>query len=426
MANLTELLGEKESLKTRVKALTQNPYVTVDELNKAGKELQDLNALIEQEQEKRPVNEPLWAAVGGSKGTITMGPFVAVKDKIYRNMWGNPVSSTEFKTFPDFAKTVKMGDSQRLGKITNGMVENIPSSGGFLVPAQFSEVFIDKTIEGSVLLPGVSMFPMTTNRLMIPAWDSHDHSNNGVFGGISAQWGSEAAVNAIQTPKPRKMELQTKLLILITAASEELAEDALNLEGNLEQGLSSATAWEFDYQLINGGGAGKPLGVMKAKSTITVSKETAQVSGTIVYANIVKMLASLHPACWGSAVFLAHPSTLGSLLQLSLPIGTAGSIVPAFTFENGNYNLLGKRVLFTEKCQPVGTSGDLILLDRSQYAVGLRKDITMDVSDHVFFTSLQKAYRVVFRADGQPLWEHPVTPANGAAALSWAVVLQTR
>ena len=50
----------------------------------------------------------------------------------------------------------------------------------------------------------------------------------------------------------------------------------------------------------------------------------------------------------------------------------------------------------------------------------------MDMSDHLFFTSLQKAYRSVMRIDGQPGWKDAVIPASGGAPLSWAVTLENR
>jgi len=49
--------------------------------------------------------------------------------------------------------------------------------------------------------------------------------------------------------------------------------------------------------------------------------------------------------------------------------------------ESGKFTLLGKEVLFTEKCPALGAKGDLILADLSQYAIGMRKEIALDRSN---------------------------------------------
>ena len=249
---------------------------------------------------------------------------------MFHNTATKSLSRGEFKNFKEFALTVKNKDTQRLIKASAGMVEGVPTSGGFLVPEEFTALFIDKTIEDSVVLPGCTIFPMKSNRLIIPAFDNHDHSK-GIFGGVAAGWGAEADVSSIKIPKLRGMELAAKLLVLFTAASTELTEDAPDFESNLEVNLAKAMAWQLDYALINGTGSSQPLGILNASSTITVSKAASQAPGTLLYANITAMVGSLHPKCFEQAVWICHPSCLPQLLELNLPIGQAGSIVPAFT-----------------------------------------------------------------------------------------------
>lgn len=63
-----------------------------------------------------------------------------------------------------------------------------------------------------------------------------------------------------------------------------------------------------------------------------------------------------------------------------MSIGTGGVHIPVFKEENGRFTIWGKEVIFTEKCPSLGKMGDLILADLSQYAIGIRKEISLDRS----------------------------------------------
>ena len=73
----------------------------------------------------------------------------------------------------------------------------------------------------------------------------------------------------------------------------------------------------------------------------------------------------------------------------------------------------------------LGAEGDLVLTDLSQYALGMRKEITIEQSRHVFFASDATAWRTIVRFDGMHMWASAYTPRNGPT-MSWAVTLAIR
>ncbi len=79
------------------------------------------------------------------------------------------------------------------------------------------------------------------------------------------------------------------------------------------------------------------------------------------------MIARLYQGGWNNAVWLCSQTCLPELLQLSLAVGTGGSAALVMTNVNGRYYIYGKEVIFTEHCSAVGTEGDIILADLSQY-----------------------------------------------------------
>jgi HK97 family phage major capsid protein len=357
--------------------------------------------------------------------------FLRASDKKYSKMFGSPQVAHEFRSFSDFATAIRMGDTKLLNtykRAAHGSIEGIGSSGGFFVPEQFAQPFIDKTIEESVILPGVALYPMETQVINIPGWDNADHTS-GIFGGISASWVAEAQNNNEQIPKAKSIQISAKMLAIFAAASQELAQDSPTYESSLQEGLQKAAIFKLDDAFINGTGAGMPLGILRADSLITITKETGQSSATILFENVSKMLARLHPACWNEAVWVAHPSTLPQLLALYIPMGVGGEVpsqYSLFAFNNGQYSLMGKPVYFSEKCKQLGTKGDLILVDRSQYIVGLRRQIGLEMTQHLYFKTIENAYRATMRVDGLPAWSQAITPANGTDTLSWAIAIEDR
>jgi len=152
-----------------------------------------------------------------------------------------------------------------------------------------------------------------------------------------------------------------------------------------------------------------------------------------LYANLVKMLSRLHPACYGNSVWVCSPTTIPELLQLTIRVQNAGgtdfvggSHVQVLSQDGkGNYTMLGRPALFTEKLPSLGTAGDVLLADFSQYSIGLRKDVSVEKSSHLGFLSDTSYYRCLMRADGQGRWSKPMTPKSGDS-LSWCVVLAGR
>ena len=111
---------------------------------------------------------------------------------------------------------------------------------------------------------------------------------------------------------------------------------------------------------------------------VTVDKEANQAATTLVYMNLTKMMARLHPRCFANSVWIASPTCIPSLLSLTLPIGTSGAAFPVMRDADGGFVILTRPVLFTEKLPVLGTAGDILLCDLSQYIVGMRKEVALE------------------------------------------------
>jgi len=76
--------------------------------------------------------------------------------------------------------------------------------------------------------------------------------------------------------------------------------------------------------------------------------------------------------------------------------------------------LMGKPIIWSKHCSTLGTAGDIVLADWSQYLVGQKAGQgasgKYDTSIHLKFDADQTCFRFVFRIDGQPWWPSAFTP----------------
>jgi len=311
------------------------------------------------------------------------------------------------------------------GLITNSMSETIPSEGGFLVPSETAAKIHAVSLESEIIMPRCYVQPMQSNSIKIPAMSIGNHGV-ALFGGFTASYTDEAGTINEADPKSRSMELFAQKLTGLIRFTSELSADTVGGFDQIINICGKGLAWYRDRSFISGNGVGCPLGVLNSPCKVTVAKETGQKKETIVYDNLIKMMSRMYAGSFSNSVWLASQSTIPQLLSLSLAVGTGGSVVPAMTESNGEFKILTRPVLFTEKVPALGTEGDISLLDLSTYVVGLRSGMRFDTSIHVAFQSDELLSRIIERHCGQSLWSEPLTLADGVTTVSPVVTLANR
>jgi len=316
-------------------------------------------------------------------------------------------------------------------KAASGLNEQVGSDGGFLVQEDFTTELLKRAYDTGVLASKCRKIPLSTNAnaLKINAVDETSRANGSRWGGIQAYWEGEADQLAGSKPKFRQMELNLRKLTGLCYATDELLTDAAALQAVISDAFAEEFGFKIDDAIINGTGAGMPLGIMNSKALIQVSKENGQAAGTINIQNIVKMWSR----CWGrsrqNAAWYINQDIEPQLYTMSLAVGTGGIPVymPAGGVSGQPYStLFGRPVIPLEQCQTLGTLGDIILADLSQYLLVDKGGINAASSIHVRFLYDEQVFRFIYRVDGQPIWNQPLSPFKGSNTLSPFVALQTR
>lgn len=313
-------------------------------------------------------------------------------------------------------------------RAATGLNEGTPSDGGFLVQSDFSNALLSRASENHPILNMVTRIPMTGNRLELPAEDETSRATGSRHGGVRGYWLAEAAEKQASKPKFRKMTLELNKVVVLVYTTDELLDDAAALDAYLRRVGPDELGWMTQDAVVNGSGAGQPLGLMSAGCLVTTSKETGQAAATIVYENILNMWTRMDARHRKNAIWAINQDVEPQLYAMSLAVGTGGAPVymPGGGVSRAPYSsLFGRPVVPIEHCQTLGTTGDIILMDPSAYLLADKAPQT-DVSIHVRFVYDESVFRFVYRVDGQPERASALTPANGTNTTSPFVALETR
>jgi HK97 family phage major capsid protein len=211
--------------------------------------------------------------------------------------------------------------------------------------------------------------------------------------------------------------------------TDELLADATALEGYLNRVYPEELMFLVEDSIINGTGVGMPLGIIPSGAEYSVPKETGQAADTVVSQNIIKMWTHRYVGV-SDYVWLINQEVEAQLMQMALGVGTGGLPVylPPGGLSVAPYGtIFGRPVLPVEYCSAVGTVGDIILMAPSQYYMISKGGIESASSIHYRFINDETVFRFVYRVDGQPSWNAPLTPFKGtASSISPFVTLASR
>lgn len=303
-----------------------------------------------------------------------------------------------------------------------GLNETLGSDGGVLIPPQFVNQLLMNVWDNNIM-ERTTLFPMTSNRLAIPAVDETSRANGQRYGGVEARWRGEAENPGTTKPKFAQVELVPEDLTVIVRATNDLMDDAgPALETFLTEVCSRELRFKTGDAVFNGDGVGKPLGFMNSPALVTHTRAGANAVSTD---DIVEMYARRLGNSAGYAWFY-NQEVEPQLFQLT--IGTGGSTQPVFLPPGGLSaapfaTILGRPAFSTEFNAALGSQGDVTLVDLSQYLMGSRGGMQSAVSMHVFFLTSEQAFRFTMRLDGKPWQKKPITPFKGTNTLSAFVAL---
>jgi HK97 family phage major capsid protein len=307
--------------------------------------------------------------------------------------------------------------------VATGLSEGGQDVGGFLIPDGVANEIWSRVYSTGRILRLCDRQPLTRpNGVKIPVVGETSRVNGSRFGGVQMYWTGEAgAAPSASRPALDLANLSLKKLLGLAYVTDELLQDAPALDAFLKRAFTLEATFGIEDKIINGTGAGVPLGVLNSGALITVAAEAAQPAGTVVYENLQKMAVRLWGASHGTAMWLMGNDAWG---QVELMQKTLGFDVIELGADGRRY-LLEMPIELCEYTPTLGSAGDILLCDFTQYLVA-QHDVETASSIHVQFAQDESVFRFRYRVDGQPGWKTPVTPKNSTTTQSPFVALAAR
>ena len=427
-----------ERLETELTALYDKPNKTQSELLKMRQLCDEMDVLLDGETEDRAgaMIANLRAPVGQRHGA-GFGPAAQRSHDEQLHHIGEFLQAAAAATCDDPSREFGRFKGNHIYRdilgggikgAATGLEESQPSNGGFLVGDTFADAVLMKVQETAVLWPLCRKFRLEerTNSIKIPYIDETSRTSGNRLGGVQGYWMAEAAEKTASKPKFGQLELSLKKVAGLCYASDEVLQDAGVLAEVVIQAFGAELAFKMDEAVLRGTGAGQPLGILNSPSLIEVSGASS--ANTIVAADIRNVWARLHPSCRKNAVWIINSDTYPELLDMDSVGDGSGTLLwtPANGLAGQPFDtFFRRRVVESEHASTVGTVGDVILADLSQYVV-IEKAVQVASSIHVNFTTDETAFRFVGRCDGEPAWNSPLTPAHGSNTQSPFVTIATR
>jgi len=329
----------------------------------------------------------------------------------------------------------RVNDNFQIGAVGSGLYEGSPADGGFLVQNEQAQGLMQRAFETGKLASKVNKITIGANKngLKMNAILDHSRVTGSRYGGLQLYWTEEGGLKTPSAPKFRQMTLNLKKLVGLCYATDELLEDATALESIINQVFPEEYGFVLDDVIFEGSGAGQPLGMTQSPARIEVAAEGGQVADTIVLQNVLKMYTRF----WttgknnGKGLWVHTNQAMPQLMAMSAG-GTATVYgLPVFIPPGGVSGkpygtLMGLPMLEIEQASVLGDVGDIGLIDPSQYVMIDKGGIKQAASMHVRFIYDEMTFRFVYRCDGQPTWDAPVTPFKGTDTISPFVFLAGR
>jgi HK97 family phage major capsid protein len=328
-----------------------------------------------------------------------------------------------FKSAGEFFKAVKgAATAQSTGRAVDQRLligaaapgtygnEGAGADGGFLIPAEFSKEIWRLSLGEGSLIPMTANTEVSGNSMVFPK----DETTPWGGAGVQAYWKGEGTAGTASKMNLGTEMLRLKELMVLIPVTNELMDDAPALGSYLSPLASDHIMWKANESILFGTGGGQPMGCLNSNSLVVVAKESGQGASTLLQPNISKMRSRLKTGELKNAVWIGNPDILPALEGMT--VGNLPIFLPPGTGLRDSYDgtLNGRPLILSEHAAAFSAQSDLSLVALSGYRTITKSGgIQTDTSMHLYFDANATAFRFIFRMDGQPIMQAPITPPTG-------------
>ena len=273
-------------------------------------------------------------------------------------------------------------------EISNQLLENPDTAGGYLVPAEWDARLIEKLNEDNVMrVLGTKINTSGTHNIPIVATPP------------TASWYTENAPITFGSETFDNKALEAHKLVAAVKVSNELLYDAAyDLEAHLVSQFAKAIANKEEEGFIVGNGTNQPKGVLDAThgGTYLADLNNTTLTGDIM----INLVYALGRAYRKNAAFLCHDSTLAAVRKLK--DGTNQNYIWQPSLQMGEPDRLLGYPVYTSAYVPTLAAGNPFMAfgDFSYYFIGDRETRSIRRLNELFAGNDLTGFMLVERVDG--------------------------
>lgn len=407
-----ELNGKVEEFSTNLeKAKAEGDDAKVTEISKAMEDLDETVKTLSAERDER-MKEAEYKSLQNEVVTIRKALEEARKPNSDFTLAGgvpveeqSDVYGSDKSFYVDAKKAISKNDGEALERWEEAMVEKAMTSaqgttGGFLVPPQISGQLLELREQNNVLRGLFSSISVSSDTLRIAA----------VTKGMTAGWVAELAEKPQSDLEFGELSVNVFTKAGLGVVSNQLLQDSNpSVDSLINRDLAKRLAALEEIAFIDGSGVGQPQGILNTEDIGTTPLSSTNVDDLLDA--VIDAITAIYTDYFGAPnAILMHPRTWGRIVKERNPdyasqyiIGppanrTSTDSLPGFgQGANPTGQLFGLPVYTTRNVPTdkgptdnesrviVGAFDEGLILDHS--------DITLDSSEHVYFTSNQTIFR---------------------------------
>jgi HK97 family phage major capsid protein len=298
-----------------------------------------------------------------------------------------------------------------------GASEGVPQDGGLL---------LDPTLASEILKPIHEEGPFSQDIKWLPVGANSNYGwINGVdetsrvagsrWGGIRGYRLAESATKTASKPTFRRIQWELKKYAAVVVSTDELLADASQFSEIARLGVTEELKFMLNEDIFDGAGLAGPQGIQNSGAMITVTRTDAN---KILGQDISNMWTRLDLRGRARSKWYISNDASAQLDNL-FAVGSTAVLYPYAGYRpDGVRTLYGRPIVVTEFNEALGTAGDIILADMSQYLGWEKGGIEQSTSIHVYYLSDETAFRFVYRCDGKSSVNTALTPLKGSTTTS--------
>jgi HK97 family phage major capsid protein len=304
------------------------------------------------------------------------------------------------------------------------------AAGGFAVPKAHLTNIIDGLFKDELsLLNLCDRYPVEGESVDMPAMDETSRVDGSRNGGILGRWKGEQTQMTGTDSTLRQIKLEPQELYVYVRVTNKLLRNSSTLAAFINQKVAEEITFKVNDAIINGTGAGMPMGVLNSGALVSVTKKAGQAADTVIWENAKAIKGRVPPRSFARGVWLANQEVPEQLEASQAAIGAGGQLVympQGGISEKAFSTLYGRPMLVCEQCAALGDVGDLLFFDGGNYMIGWKGMVDQSFSAHIEFDYARTALRWILEMDGQPAITSAVTPYKGTKTLSSFVAIEAR